>query len=88
MADKITSSDLPQLISKAVERALQQRKLSDEEIRHILHGPITIGLVANVPAVSVSEGKTPLAQPAVHEQRLIGFIAPNIEQLRSELEKG
>jgi hypothetical protein len=86
MANEFTSEELQQLVSKAVAKALAQRKLSQEEIHQILRGPITIGIIARPPIQELPR-QAALVSETVDKHRLIGFVAPNFEQLKSELEK-
>lgn len=80
--------ELHQLVSNAVEQALRQRKLTDADLRELLHGPITIGLLADPQVFAQEPQKTfaVAAKPGIYDKhRLIGFVAPNIEKLESEL---
>jgi hypothetical protein len=80
----VQPKELEQLVSQAVHKALQQRKISDEELRNILKGPITIGLLASPPHLSpeLQKAGAEMAVPGVHDKhRLIGFVAPDIEKI-------
>lgn len=84
----LESQELQKLVSKAVEQALKQRKLTDAELRQILHGPITIGLLATPQQLGseIQQSPGPVAIPGIHDKhRLIGFIAPNIENIETAL---
>lgn len=88
MSNGTSSTELQHLVSRAVEQALKQRKLTDTELKTLLHGPITIGIIASPQATTPQAGVTEFFKaPSVHDVRLIGFVAPNIEQLKAELGK-
>lgn len=80
--------ELEHLVSAAVQKALQQRKITDAELKQILHGPITIGLIADPHHLPPDVQKAPgeAARPGVFDKhRLIGFIAPNLEKLEATI---
>jgi hypothetical protein len=86
MSKDFSSEELQHLVSKAVAKALAERKLSQDEINQILRGPITIGIMARPPIPELPR-QAALASETVDKHRLIGFVAPNFDQLKSELEK-
>jgi len=84
----LESQELQKLVSRAVEQALKQRKLTDAELRQPCNGPITIGLLAGTqqPILQIQEPPGALATPGIHDKhRLIGFIAPNVENIETAL---
>jgi hypothetical protein len=80
----VNPKELEQLVSKAVQKALQQRKVSEEELRKLLKGPITIGLLASSPHLpqELQNAGEDVTLPGIHDKhRLIGFVAPDMETI-------
>jgi len=69
----ITKEQLPELIAAAVKRAVEKKMITDQQVRGIGEGPITVGMV-------------PPPEPEEREERVkskgpVGFQITKLEDL-------
>lgn len=75
--------DLPKLIGAAVQKAIDEKQLTDASLQSILHGPFTIGILPAEPLETTEQTTEALrAERLVKPPKTIGIRLDGLDELQ------